>query len=815
VPYQPFVEALHWYVHVCPGEDLRENLAMIGGGSELAPLIPQLLRRLPDLPSPPAMSPEAQRYRLFEAVSGLLAAASTSRPIVVVLDDLHWADKPTLLMLKHVVRSSAGGSLLIVGTYRESELGRTHPLAEILADLRRDETVTRLSLRGLGEGEVQGLIAALAGPEASAQLVRAVFSSTGGNPFFVGEMVRHLNETGALGRTGGARSGRGTDAGLPEGIKEVIGRRLSRVSEPCNRALSLAAVIGRDFDLSVLQALADLSEDALLDAMDEAVGAQLVAEVPAVAGRFSFVHALIRETLYGELTAPRRVRLHRRVGEALEHLTHGRPNQPLADLAYHFTQAAPSGPVDKAIDYASRAGDRAADAMAHEEAARFYEMALQSLEFANAGAELDARRLDLHTRRARAFGAVAQWALERTELQHALRYIHPDLVERRCQMLLELATASFMLFDIPATEQLAADALADAERLDRPVLAADAMSLVATCRQAQGDLGAAMEMHRSARARAGGIYSVGLSMTHSTLTLYLAGRATEAVATAAEDAQFARSSHDTQAVMFSLSHLGLVLAGSGRYAEAARVFDDARQFGLRYGVLPLVARATSMSAGFHLSAFDYEGAEALQLQARELARSVSFAPSVVSGGIDLLLMCARRHEPGAAEALLRETEAQSVSTAGWHEWLWRLRLCQARAELALARGELDTAVTEAGDGIRQSRARGRPKYDALGLVTRAHALHGLGRTHEAIVDAGIAVELARRTADPALLLVTLDALLALDGNDPVAAEAQLVTKQIRDALPDDTMRRRFDAAEVVQRIEKLSSSTFADQRGTE
>ena len=715
VPYQPFVEALHWYVHVCPGEDLRENLAAIGGGGELAPLIPQLLRRLPDLPSPTAMSPEAQRYRLFEAVSGLLAAASTSRPVVVVLDDLHWADKPTLLMLKHVVRSSAGGSLLLVGTYRESELGRTHPLAEMLADLRREEAVTRLSLRGLGEREVQGLIAALAGPETSAQLLHAVFNSTGGNPFFVGEMVRHLNETGALARTGSAgTSGRVTDVGLPEGIKEVIGRRLSRVSEPCNRALSLAAVIGRDFDLNVLQALADLSENALLDAMDEAVSAQLITEVPAVPGRFSFVHALIRETLYGELTAPRRVRLHRRVGEALEHLTHGRPNQPLADLAYHFTQAAPSGPVDKAIDYATRAGDRAADAMAHEEAARFYEMALQSLEFADASAELDARRLDLHTRRARAFGALAQWALERTELQHALRYMQPEQAERRCQILLELATASFMLFDIPATEQLAAETLTLAERLERPVLAADAMALVAGCRQAGGDPGGAIEMHYSARARAGVIQTVAFGATHFTLALYLAGRATEAVAIAASDAEIARSSHATQSVMSSLSHLGLSLAGTGRYGEAARVFDDARQFGLKHGVLPLLARAIAMSCGFHLSTFDYEGAEALQLEARELARTVNFAPSVVSGGIDFLLVCARRHEPGRAEALLRETETQAGSTAGWHEWLWRLRLCQARAELALARGELDTAVAEATEGIRQSRARGRPKYRDAG-----------------------------------------------------------------------------------------------------
>ena len=161
-------------------------------------------------------------------------------------------------------------------------MGRTHPLAEMLADLRREHAVTRLSLRGLEEAQVQGLIDAFVGADASPQLTRARDRQHRGNPFFIGEMLRHLTETGALARVAARARRRGSarDLGLPEGIKEVIGRRLSRLSETCNRTLSLAAVIGREFDLEVLEALGDLPEDRLLDAIDEAVQAQLIAEVP-------------------------------------------------------------------------------------------------------------------------------------------------------------------------------------------------------------------------------------------------------------------------------------------------------------------------------------------------------------------------------------------------------------------------------------------------------------------------------------------------------------------------------------------------------
>ena len=800
VPYQPFVEALSWYVRVCPEPELRAQLTAIGGGAELGPLVPELLRRVPGLSPPPPMNSEGQRYRLFEAVSAFLAQAAAAHPVLLVFDDLHWADKATLLMLRHIVRASDRAAFCVVGTYRESELARTHPLAEMLADLRREQSVTRLSLRGLDEADVHGLIDRLAGHEVPSPLSRLVVDATDGNPFFVTEIVRHLTETGALADAQHAHRGL-IALSLPEGVKDVIGRRVARLSEAANRTLSLAAVVGRDFDIAVLEALGDVPEDRLLDAIDEAVQAQLITEAPEGVGRFSFVHALIRETLYGKLTTTRRVRLHRRVGETLERLALRIPKPPLADLAYHFARAASAGTADKAIDYAVRAGDRAADALAHEEAARFYDMALQSLEFVALGAESEARRSDLHARRARAFASLAQWALQKTEIELALRHLDPLQIERRCELLLALAAAWFLLLDTTVVERMATEALQLAERVHRSDLAGNALGWLARCHHAAGDLRRAMDIEAESIARAGKAATI--SHTYGPLSLYLAGRPADGVTLGVAGAVIARSSRDANLIMNSLPHLGLNLGAIGHYREAAMVFDEARQFGRKYGALPLLARATAMSAGFHLSVFDFEGAEALQHEARGLGRAVGFAPTVVSAGIDLLLTLARRHDPGSAETLLPETESGAANTPGWHEWLWRVRLCQARAELALARGAFETAVAEASEGIEQSRARLRPKYESLGLITRARARHGLGRTRDAVTDARQAAVVARHTGDPALLLQALDALLTLDGDDASAAEARALDTRISSELPDETVRRRFSDSDVVQRVRRL------------
>ncbi len=798
VPYQPFVEALTWYVRVCSDGDLRAHLAAAGGGAELGQLLPDLLRRRPELPQPPPMSAESQRYRLFEAVSDFLASAGSLQPVLLILDDLHWADKATLLMLRHLVRAHERAAVCILGTYREDELGRTHPLAEVLADLRREPMVTRLSLKGLDEAHVRDLVNAIIGPTALG-LARQVRELTDGNPFFAGEILRHVSESGALGASTVVSSAI-SELALPEGVREVIGRRLSRTSEHCNHVLTTAAVIGREFDVAVLQLLGDLPDDQLLDALDEAATAQLIAETPGGQSRFSFMHALIRETLYGELSSLRRARLHRRVGEALEQLAEGRPNPPLADLAYHFSQAASWGTADKAVDYATRAGDRAVDGLAYEEAARFYDMALHALE-ASDRLVGDGRRIDLHTRRARAFGALAMWAAEQREAGLALELLPPDQHGRQAELVLMLADTSFYLLDIPGVRRFATEALELAERTGQEDLVADALGWIGRCQQADGDLGGAVETDRAALARGGG--RKGVALHHGPLTLYLAGRTSEAVAAGHRAAEQARSFGNNEFAMYGLSHYALALGAAGRYNEAFRVFDEARQFGRRYGMLPPLARAIAMQAGLHLALFDLEGAEALQHEAREMAQSLAFIPTLVSASIDLLLTLARRHDPGrGTDTLLEQTAAAVAATPGWHEWLWNLRLKQARAELALARGDNERAIAEADSAMDQCRARGRLKYEALALLTRAAARQRLGRTRDAIADARAAVDVARATIDPGLQLRATVALLDLDGSDELSSTAKSLVRTIHAALPTDAMRRHFEASEVVVRAMK-------------
>jgi class 3 adenylate cyclase/pimeloyl-ACP methyl ester carboxylesterase len=318
--YQPFAEALRHYVVTCPTHELRNQIG--ARGPALTRLVPELSERLPDLPVPPSVEPEGERHRLFEAVAHLLAEASHWAPVVIILDDLHWADEPSLLMLKHIVRSQGQSPLLILGTYRETELPRTHPLSRALADLRRDHAFDRLSLGGMSKGDVGALIGTRAGGDAPPAFVQAIHEQTEGNPFFIEEVLRHLTETGAISQQEGRLTTDPSVAELaiPEGVKEVIGQRLSRLSEECNSVLTVASVIGREFGLDALERASDLSGDRLLDLVEEAVAARVVSEVPHVVGRYGFSHALIYETLYEELTTTRRVSLH---GQTLQYADSG------------------------------------------------------------------------------------------------------------------------------------------------------------------------------------------------------------------------------------------------------------------------------------------------------------------------------------------------------------------------------------------------------------------------------------------------------------------------------------------------------------
>ncbi len=399
VPYQPFVEALRHYVAFCPAAVLGEHVNRHGG--ELARLLPELAHRVPGLPPPRTAEPATERYWLFEACTGLLATASQSCPVVLVLDDLHWATTPTLLLLKHLLGSTEPMALLVIATYRTTDLSKTHPFTEVLADLHREHGVERVLVHGLGDPETAALVQGAGGHELDDKglvLAHALRQDTEGNPFFMREILRHLVQSGTLYKRGErwTYSGDIDRLGIPPSVREVISRRVLRLSDGVGRLLSLAAVIGREFDLAVLSRVADASEEQLLDAMEEATGAALVAELPGRPGRFTFAHALIRHTLYEELSSTRRVRLHRRVGDVIEASRGGQLDEYLPELSHHYSIAAADGDGAKAVTYAHKAGQRSLDLLANHEAVSYFRQALDLV--GTAGLDhgaLEARRCDL------------------------------------------------------------------------------------------------------------------------------------------------------------------------------------------------------------------------------------------------------------------------------------------------------------------------------------------------------------------------------------------------------------------------------------
>jgi len=380
-PYQPFAEALDHLVAHAPVQLLSAHVAEHGG--ELAALVPGLSRRLDHVPRPATGDQETQRFRLFAAVVGLVAAAAADNPVVVVLDDLHWADRPTLTLLRYLVGSSVPARLLILGTYRQHELTKNHPLTESLAALHREAGVTRLPLAGLDDADVMALMQSAAGHELTRGFVdvaHALRRETDGNPFFVVQLLQHLAEAGWLYQDGtGEWHARAdlADLSLPETVREVVGHRVARLGDDADRLLSTAAVIGRDFDIDVLGPVAALAEPDMIEFLDRAVAAGLLIDIGP--GRYTFAHAVIQHAVYEGLSASRRSLLHRRVAETLEAIHGPGPGPRVGEVARHWFAAIRPGEFGKAVDYARLAGEAALAALAPEEAVSWFSQALEVL----------------------------------------------------------------------------------------------------------------------------------------------------------------------------------------------------------------------------------------------------------------------------------------------------------------------------------------------------------------------------------------------------------------------------------------------------
>ncbi|MFL6043417.1 MAG: ATP-binding protein [Gaiellales bacterium] len=377
-PYGPFVEALDQLTRTIDPSELREALGT--GGGELIRLLPDLALRIGDLPPPAKADPDTERHRLHTAVTDLLTGVTRHRPALLVLEDGHWADRSTLMLLRHLTRAAGHARVLMLATFRDTEADVPETLSETLADLRRSDDVVRLRLTGLSGDEVAEFVRRAAGDDLGPELrelADAIHDLTKGNPFLVCELWRAFIETGAVELAGSTvRLARPpAEIGSPESVREVVSQRLSRLSPVTTDLLELGATAGSEFELDVVRSAAGLDEAELLAALDEGVRSGMLEEVPAPGLAYRFTHELVRRALYDRLSRMRRAELHLRVGNALEG-PDGRSGRMLADLAHHFSAAVPLGAAGRGVEYNILAARAAAAALAFDQAATLLRTAL-------------------------------------------------------------------------------------------------------------------------------------------------------------------------------------------------------------------------------------------------------------------------------------------------------------------------------------------------------------------------------------------------------------------------------------------------------
>jgi len=788
-PYLPFVEAL---------AGVAGELEPGALGAQL-PILAQLLPNLPSQVDP--IRGGADRYEVFRAVVSLIRLLAAPRGLVLVLEDLHWADKPSLLLLEYLAAHISDVNVLILSTYRDDEIMRSHPLAASLTKLRREREHERITLKRLGPSAAHALITALAPlSESSAE---AIFEQTEGHPLFIEEVLKHLVEEGLIaeGPTNELSAHALAELGVPEGIRDVIGKRLSKLSEPCNKMLTRASALSNAIPWPLLAAICGEDEDTLLDLLDEALAAQVVRERRDDRdGAYEFTHALIRQALYEELSVPRRARLHARIGEAIELLHAGDIEPYLSELAHHFFQASAGDARDKAIDYAKRAGGRSMKRMAFEDAARHYERALSAVEDREDAVGLKTRA-ELHRLHGGALSVFCAWGEARDEFARGLSLLPAGHPEDRARLLLHHALSLLWTMDMPGLLRNATEALPLAKEAKRTDLEGASMGLLSVEMASAGELERSRAQYLEARALMTGTSDplVSNTLCLGSQSLYWLGRSDETLAWVRDLGDAARAHHDGTSQMIMMPLQGLALAAEGRYREAKQVFADSATFGRDHGIRGLLARSLSMSVGSLMETFDYAGAVAQARESLELGRTHNFHPTVASSHLDLLFQEIDCGELGSADQRAT-TVADAVEKAvGWHQWMFALRFELARTRLAAAKADWASALDAADRTVAQARKVGRVKYEASGLAARGAALAGLGRKGEAITDLRGAVDIVRGLRYQALLLRYGGDLLALDGDDALRDEVRSCAAAIAGELDGPTLDA-FQSSEWVRRV---------------
>ena len=372
--YWPWVQSLRSLLRGVASDDLRAAL------DESGPALSQLLPEVGGVAAEPlqrSLDPDQARFQLFEAVTALLKRAARSQPLMLVLDDLQVADTPSLLLLRFVAGLIGDEHILAIATYRDVDPSLRGQLAETVTELMRALTVSRIALRGIAAGEVPRFIESVTGIVPRERLALSVYRETEGNPLFLEEVSRVLVDEGTL---GSASSGEATRMPVPRSVRDVIARRLEPFPEECLRVLRLASVLGREFSIDALGALADRPASDVLDVLQSPLDEHVITDVPDARASMRFGHVIIRECLYEEISRSQRQELHRSALAVLERLYRDDVEQHLSELAHHAYEGAGDGQYEQAISYTQRAGEQALALLAYEEAARLLRLALDSME---------------------------------------------------------------------------------------------------------------------------------------------------------------------------------------------------------------------------------------------------------------------------------------------------------------------------------------------------------------------------------------------------------------------------------------------------
>jgi class 3 adenylate cyclase len=784
--YLPVIDLLRQLFGIIETDDPRKATAAVeaearrAGLDSTLPCFKYLLSLQSEDTSVAELEARERRARIFRAVRDALLAKAKGKPVVLVIEDVHWIDKTSEEFLVSLVDSVVAAPILAILTYRP---GYRHPFPE-------RSFITRTTLHPLTRAESLTLAARVAGAKALSQTYQQLAASKAeGNPFFLEELVKSLHEAGASREKSGETSER-AELCVPNTIQDVIMSRIDRLEPSSRTTLQLASVIGREFSVNLLETIANLDEP-LADSIEHLKKLELIYERAHFPEYICyFKHALTQEVAYNSLLIQRRKELHCLVAAALEEMHSGRLPEFYELLAHHYERGEEWA---RALDYLRNAAEQCRALGAYREETLQLTRAIAIAQDLGRGELIP----ELRGYRGAALVKIGKCAEAKPDLQSALENLPKEQHSRRAELLLSMAGAYFWGLDTQGARRYGAEGLEAARQARRNDLATEALTYIGASEQSAGNLDRAAEIFEKA-IQVGGRFSA--SLANYPLTLYLTGRLAEAVEKGTEAARFFREGSDYFAANFAGPHLGLALAGCGRYAEAATVFEEARQLGVKHEIWHFHARAVAMEAGFHLDAFDFQGHELLVRQAVEHARCCGFRPTEVSATIDLVFNFIRSGRISDAERLIDDAETVAAQVKGWHEWLWDLRIKQARAELACAREDWEDALTRARDAIEKSSDRKRLKYVVLGLETRGRILAGQGKTAEAIVDLRLAVSRARAMGDPAIFLRAALTKLRVDGDDALLAETRDTARRIAAALPRDEMRQRFRKADAIQSL---------------